>query len=648
MKKLQTLLFILIIIHSSFAEESDYNSYTWAEKPVTVQLTGEEEKLSSVTISSKKRVEYLIKNGQLEKYLITHTIQVLNDDRAVEASNKVYIPINYSSKLDNIRARVVMNGKVISEQGMADVKKLEEKEVQYYLLALEGVGKGAMVETIIYLQLSSSTYASEYLQNTSQIRDCEFTLVTPDYLIFNTKLYNSDVAKTDTVTEEKRYIHYRLKNVAGVAEEKYALKNANRIRVEYKFEKNTEYAAARSDKWSDMGQVYFKRIYTSYDKNAKEIDKLLKKLSLKDKSNEEKIFAIENQIKTTINLVQDAKDEELVATILKNKYANLFGITQLIALGLDRAKIPFELVISCDKDDKRFDPDFDSWSFLNDVVIFLPETNTYITPGNSLLRSGYLAAGLLGQSGLFIKTTENGKSKTSETKVKTIALNDISKSLDKHKMHLTLDEDLSNSTILYEREMSDYACMGVKSYYYYGDESQKKEFLENLITNGIKEIKVSNTKVENFDITNIIQYKAPLKISATLTTDAYLEKAGDKVLLKIGELIGPQEQIYQEKKRQNPIDMPYAHSYEREIRVQIPTGYKLDGLDKLNINYLFEDKEGTMFGFKSGYKIEGNELVVSCYEHYNRSSFPIEKFEEFRKVINAAADFNKITILVTK
>lgn len=649
MKLYKLLLYFVTSSIVSIAQPFDFKTYSWDKKPVSYQLSPEEQKLSSITLMNKKFVEFVItKEDGLQKYQVTHNIQVLNDDRAVEASNKVYIPINYSSSLENIFSRVIINGKVVSEQGMNDVKKLEEKEVQYYLLALEGVGKGAMIETIIYLKLSGSLYSADYLQTQTKSRLNQYSLITPKNLIFKTKIYNSKVSLTDTVIVDKRYLTYSIKNVPAFEEEKYALENANRIRIEYNFEKNTEYAAARSDKWSDMGKIYFDRIYKNYDKNAKELDKIIKKLAIGSKTTEEKAFVIENYIKSSINMVQNVKDEELVSGIIKNKYATLFGITQLIALGLDRAKVPFEIVISCEKDDKKFDPDFDSWSFLNDVVIYLPESKSYITPGNQLLRLGFLPAGLLGQKGVFIVPVSEGKAKKSITSINTIAYNEIEKSTDKHFINVTIDDDLSSTSIEVKKEMTDYAAMNLKQYYFFSDEKQKKELIENVLSNGAKETKVSQVKVENYDITSLAQYKAPLIISSTLKTDVYLEKAGDKVLLKIGELIGPQEQIYQEKKRQNPIDMPYAHSYERIIKVKIPSGFKLEGLDKLNINHAYDDEQGPMFGFKSSYKIENGELVVICREYYNRTSFPVEKFEEFRKVINDAADFNKITILVKK
>ena len=57
-----------------------------------------------------------------------------------------------------------------------------------------------------------------------------------------------------------------------------------------------------------------------------------------------------------------------------------------------------------------------------------------------------------------------------------------------------------------------------------------------------------------------------------------------------------------------------------------------------------KDGEKTM-EFTSKYEINGNRLTVTCVEYYNEIDIPLERYEEFRTVINAAADFNKITLV---
>jgi hypothetical protein len=105
--------------------------------------------------------------------------------------------------------------------------------------------------------------------------------------------------------------------------------------------------------------------------------------------------------------------------------------------------------------------------------------------------------------------------------------------------------------------------------------------------------------------------------------------------------------MYQERDRQFEIDMEYPHTYHRVIRVAIPEGYMFKGLDDINIDLAYKSSDGKpLMGFVSGYEIDGDELVVDVFEYYNKTKVPKEAWDEFRKVINAAADFNKVKLVL--
>jgi hypothetical protein len=40
--------------------------------------------------------------------------------------------------------------------------------------------------------------------------------------------------------------------------------------------------------------------------------------------------------------------------------------------------------------------------------------------------------------------------------------------------------------------------------------------------------------------------------------------------------------------------------------------------------------------------------VVSIHEYYQKPNYPIEQFAVFQQVINAAADFNKVILVLEK
>ena len=75
----------------------------------------------------------------------------------------------------------------------------------------------------------------------------------------------------------------------------------------------------------------------------------------------------------------------------------------------------------------------------------------------------------------------------------------------------------------------------------------------------------------------------PYVIDAEFTSSEFLEKAGNKYLFKVGELIGPQMDLYQEDdERTLPVEESFCRKYVRTIEFGIPKGYNCDNLSDLN------------------------------------------------------------------
>ena len=133
-----------------------------------------------------------------------------------------------------------------------------------------------------------------------------------------------------------------------------------------------------------------------------------------------------------------------------------------------------------------------------------------------------------------------------------------------------------------------------------------------------------------------------------------MEKAGPEYLFKIGEIIGIQPHLYSEKKRKLPIDIDYPCSFNRTIRVNLPKGYKILNPQDLKMNAEYVNRNLKPFiSFNSEYtltedKKNGDKLVVTITETYPQVHFPITDWDRFKEVINTAADFDKVVLLIEK
>lgn len=69
-------------------------------------------------------------------------------------------------------------------------------------------------------------------------------------------------------------------------------------------------------------------------------------------------------------------------------------------------------------------------------------------------------------------------------------------------------------------------------------------------------------------------------------------------------------------------------------------------MSHINIDVQHKNENVVTMGFVSSYKVVNNVLEVYVLETYHDLKYPLNEFETFKKVINAAADFNKIVLVL--
>ncbi len=128
----------------------------------------------------------------------------------------------------------------------------------------------------------------------------------------------------------------------------------------------------------------------------------------------------------------------------------------------------------------------------------------------------------------------------------------------------------------------------------------------------------------------------------------FVERAGSRILFKVGELIGPQLEMYRDEQRMSDVENDFNRMYDRIIKIHLPPTYRVKNLDDLRISIAYDDEDEIPFSFRSDYILNGDILEVRIEEYYKEIYAPTSRYEDFRKVVNAAADFNKITLVLEK
>lgn len=628
----------------------NFYTYNWEQNPIEFKTASQDTAISYVMPFQKYFVIYEPSSSEgLSRNIISHNTKFLIDDKAIEDNNKIYLPIYNNETLMELKVRVVKEGKIVFESTESDIKEVTEEGKKYHLLAIQGLSKNCLIETIIRTKSGSRIY-SDYYPNTSiPVNHFSFTLVSPKDLKFAAKAYNVNTTQIDTIVDNERIIEITAKNLEPYSKEAYSAFYANKLRIEYTFRENLK-TGYKYAKYPEIGKGFFDSFNKNFEKNEKEVSKIIKSLKLDKITNEkEKIFKVESYVKSNLAIEEAAPGQVLVTDMLKLKYANVENHSQLYYWIFRKLNIKVEIVLTTDKDDKKFDPKFDSWSFINEILLYFPDQNMYLDPSRMEYRMGIIGQSNLNQDALFVKTIEVGGTFLGAAYLKNIGPNSKESGTDLENYTITFHPNLDSVDFHFHRSMIGYAEQNLRALYFLFDENRRKEIFEPFVKGMAENAKVKSLKYENTDINDYEAMQKPFIIDAKTTSADFIEDAGENVIFKIGELIGRQVELYQEKNRVKDVDLNYLHDYKRKIIVNIPNGYNIKGLEKLKMDVICKnDKSEILCGFKSDYEISNNQLIVTCDEYYNAIHYPVALFPDFQKTINAAADFNKIAILIEK
>lgn len=158
---------------------------------------------------------------------------------------------------------------------------------------------------------------------------------------------------------------------------------------------------------------------------------------------------------------------------------------------------------------------------------------------------------------------------------------------------------------------------------------------------------------QDFDLEEIKEFKVISNgrfgenLVAQLKYDAkdYVKKAGPNLIFDIGRMIGSQIQLDEDdlKDRTKDAEINFAKTIENNITLELPDGYKAEGIENLNMSIKNE------FGaFTSIAKMEGNQLKVSTKKIYKNQTIPANEWRKMVEMLELAFKFSQQKIILKK
>ena len=655
MNKRVMIAFLLLSGLAAYSQEATppIVKEQWSSQPALHHIDPKYQKESAIILMDHRRLEFVDEGkNEMALYKTLHKIIRVNDDNGIETFNKVYLGVTDSSSIVDIHARTILPGGKVIELDKKNIKDLKEEDGNMYkIFAMEGLEKGCELEYYYTFKRDASFFGGERLQGMSPVLDAQLEIRGPERLIFEVKGYNTTVHTVDTVLDGKRISLTSQQDLPGADKEKYAAYNANLARLEYKLSYNTSTnKSERLFTWNELA----KRVYSAYGSYNEKEQKRTAELVNSNKweqlgTEKEKIVAVENYLKKNIGVREDISEEEgeNIEKILKTHIASYRGITRLYGAVYTKLGIDHQFVLAADREDCYIDKTFENWNNTEHPVLYFPATKKLLAPTIPNLRYPWIDPYWCGDNALFCKSTTIGNFTTAFAEIRPVPIEDYTQTFNNIEAKVQFNSACDTVLVEVKQLYGGYLSAHFRSGFTFGSEDDKHAILKDLVKAVTNSESIVSSRIENADFESFSDNK-PFTLQASVKANELMERAGNKILLKIGDIIGPQSEMYQEKARLFPITLAFPHILDREIDLAVPAGYTVKNLGDLEIKDEYSDRGDTTMGFVSSYTQEGNTVKIHIREEYRKIFYPLSQYEDFKKIINASADFNKIVLVLEK
>lgn len=650
MKSLYHIIVLSLCLAYNAYAQPYFNNYDWPVEPnyEVNQFSNEH----MVSLNEHHVTEFIFEDSNLVEYYLEHKAFFLNSDDSIEEFNKIYLPFSSDTELKITKARVInLKGEIInlSEDKILTATDNETNRVYKYF-AFEGIEKGSIIE-YLYVVKKDPEYSGKLIRLQSDFDKIKvsFKVYAPKNLIFKFKSFNGlNEVVNDTLTTGKNLWQLNSVAIPKIENEEYSAYNAEKMAIAYALDQNTASNKKEITSYAGISQ----NIYNFYNvalskKTENALTKFIKDIKLVDNANtDDKIRTIETYIKTNIYNPEFSNNSlSNLDEVLANKVASSTGLLKLYCAIFNNLNIDYQIVFTSDRNILKFDNQFEANNFLQEVLLYFPDTDKYLAPTNTDSRYGFPPAYFTDNYGLFIKEVTVGDFKSAIGKINYI--NPIPAELTKDIMEIQVsfdNADLSQTDIHLQESLTGYYAMNLHPFMNLIPAENKANILKSYAQRLDENAEIISSSFENED-PNLFGIK-PLIFKAHLKSANYIEKAGNKYLFNIGNLIGQQIEMYQEKERVLPVENEFQRVYERTIVINLPNNFEVANLDDLNIKYSYDVDGSNTLNFHSFYSLDNQILTVTANEHYKVNRVARQDFEKYRTVINSAADFNKIVLVL--
>ena len=641
MIKIQNLL-ILFCINFCFSQNI-YKNIQWNNSVEPVN----DNKNSIIGVFNNFYVDYE-KEKFSNSYFIFETHHFKNkliDKEGLELINLISILKTDIIEIIDVKARHISPDSIVlyDFKGIKKIMDDEYSSENFSSYRIPNIKINDYLEVIYTIKKNYAPNGSKILEETYPIYDSKVFLMHND-LYTKAKVYNfEDYSIRDSIINNKKSKLYEFQKLKETIDEQYSTPIANKVKLSYRTAMENDADISEEEYWGNLVENT-KNLFFPSTKNEN-INILYDSIIDNSDSSLKKLRTIDSFIKNNIVVSNDNNPKlNNLDYIIKNRISSDFSKIQLYTNLLKQADIEYEVLISCNRYYMKFDKDFFDPSQLREILIYIPSLNKYIVPNRYEYGIGEPPDDILGNYAIYIDHnldyyfSEIIAEENNFTKIKKNINVKFSNKL--KSKHVKIEE---------KREYHGYWAINNRNYIYFSND-EISPFLKDFFTISGLENKKIKKFTSNYNSIEDNYYNLPLVINSSIkTTDLIKEDQKNIYSFEVGKLIGLQSNLFKEIERINDIEINFPNEYDYKIKVRIPRGFKIMDISSLNMISKYSAVSGEVIAyFDSKAFTDGNYLIIEISEFYKSINYDKARYNDFRKVINTAANFYQKKIKISK
>lgn len=646
MKKLVVFTLVLIAVSAKAQLYPFYKHHEWEKDPV--QATKVLDKELYYYTKYLLCVEYIYDGyeGTYYKYETEHYKVKLSSDAAIEEFNKVYIPMEDVLRIKKLEARVIKTDDVVKLKPKVEEFYSEDEDERYYYFPVSQLELGDELEIIYTVQKYPEFDGDQFFfQSDIPIYNFDFYFVAPNDAYFQFKAHNglTEPVLVDTILQKHQWtIH--MDSIEAYEPEYFSEYNNTAMKLDASlrgFDNPSDKSYSPYAEFNALLNMVYNVKFTG--KDAKAIHKLNEELGIdKIRSKRSQVRKIENFIKTEM-VVSSNVGEQTLADIVKTRRSNSIGSILLFMGMCNDADIEFQYGFISDRYDTKLEDDIESMYFLQSYFLFFPEIKEYVAPLDFTSRMGYLSNDWIPNNGYFLKMKQLPEP-TTDWEIRPIPSTTKEKNRDSLIIRIDVSEDMTEKDITVERHLTGYRAGKYQIYYYLYSDNKKKEKHEELLNFFNDNSKFKMTEISGVEPEDAFYKPLVIKGKVTELYSPFIEKAGDKTVLRLGRIFGEHVAVKELEKKKT--DFVFANPLKRSwtIIVNFPSGVNVTNLESVFQTEDYSAHEGILMSAEL--KVEGNVLTFITRQEYDSHRYSIDDKEQVLDAFRYYDQLNKINLII--